>query len=298
MGTINEKIAYLSETKELIKDAIISKGVSVLDTDPFRNYAEKINSIKDGLPYTKTNTQQLCDGFDLYEYYDYVVEVNGTTYSITGVKGDLVEADSSECSGNLCWTSNGTVEVKLQGTSTYKYSFDETSVCLDLNEYVEQGYPVYPLTSTYQMFYNQDNLLEVTQLPSLSEVTNAQFMFSATEQKQLKKIPRLTFSNKLTNGTNIVMNTSVTEIDLSYSDFLNLKLTDYNGVIATNTNLTTVYLDGIKNLSITDSTKYFFNSTNQNLKTIYMRGADQTSIDSINKALSNAFFSGVEIITE
>ena len=296
--SIENKLNYLSTTKNLIKEAIKSKGVSVLDTDPFRDYANKINLIESGLPYTKANISSVCNGNDLYEVYDVVIDINGVKHTIPGVLGELIESGSSECLGNLCWTSNGVVEIRLQGSKTYKYSFDETSVCLDLNEYVEQGLDVYPLTNTYQMFYNQDYLLEVTQLPSLSEVTNAQYMFSATEQKPLRKIPRLTFSNKLTNATNIVMQTSVTEIDLSNSDFLNIELENYNGVIAANPNLTTLYLDGIKNLNITDTTKYFVNPTNKSLKTIYMRGSDQASINSINQALKNAFLSGIQIITE
>lgn len=48
MGTIAEKLTYLEGTKSAIKDAIISKGVEVTDTDTFRSYAEKIESIEAG----------------------------------------------------------------------------------------------------------------------------------------------------------------------------------------------------------------------------------------------------------
>ena len=43
---IIENLEYLKETKEAIKEAIINKGVSVQDTDTFRSYAEKIDSIE------------------------------------------------------------------------------------------------------------------------------------------------------------------------------------------------------------------------------------------------------------
>lgn len=48
MGTIADKLNYLNETKEAIKTSIINKGVEVSDTDTFRSYAEKIDSIEAG----------------------------------------------------------------------------------------------------------------------------------------------------------------------------------------------------------------------------------------------------------
>ena len=48
MGTINEKLNYLSQTKENIKQAIKGKGVEITDSDSFRSYADKIGTIKAG----------------------------------------------------------------------------------------------------------------------------------------------------------------------------------------------------------------------------------------------------------
>lgn len=47
-NTIQDKLAYLAETKEAIKQSIIAKGVSVSDSDTFRSYANKIGSIETG----------------------------------------------------------------------------------------------------------------------------------------------------------------------------------------------------------------------------------------------------------
>lgn len=44
MGTL-DKSSYLLRTKELIKEALIEKGVEVSDTDTFRSYASKVKSI-------------------------------------------------------------------------------------------------------------------------------------------------------------------------------------------------------------------------------------------------------------
>ena len=46
MGTLSEKLQYLNDTKERIKEAIISKGQSVSSSDTFRSYASKISAIE------------------------------------------------------------------------------------------------------------------------------------------------------------------------------------------------------------------------------------------------------------
>lgn len=57
--TIADKLTYLNETKQAIKQAIIDKGVEVADTDTFRNYANKIGEIsasEDGFYLKRTYT--------------------------------------------------------------------------------------------------------------------------------------------------------------------------------------------------------------------------------------------------
>lgn len=46
MGTITEKLQYLNETKNKIKQILISKGQEVLDKDTFRSYVDKIDNIQ------------------------------------------------------------------------------------------------------------------------------------------------------------------------------------------------------------------------------------------------------------
>lgn len=43
-----KKLAYLAETKSLIKAALIEKGQAVSDTDTFRSYADKVLAIEAG----------------------------------------------------------------------------------------------------------------------------------------------------------------------------------------------------------------------------------------------------------
>lgn len=40
-----EKLKYLQETKDLIKEAIINKGQIITDKDTFRSYVDKIQNI-------------------------------------------------------------------------------------------------------------------------------------------------------------------------------------------------------------------------------------------------------------
>lgn len=48
MGTLADKLNYLNETKKQIKTALQEKGVEVLNTDPFRSYANKISEMSSG----------------------------------------------------------------------------------------------------------------------------------------------------------------------------------------------------------------------------------------------------------
>lgn len=53
--SLSDKINYLEETKNQIKTAIQNKGVTVIDSDSFRSYANKINQIEVG-GETSSNT--------------------------------------------------------------------------------------------------------------------------------------------------------------------------------------------------------------------------------------------------
>nr|UVX78852.1 MAG: hypothetical protein [Bacteriophage sp.] len=46
--SLENKLTYLNDTKEAIKQAIIDKGVSVTEADTFRSYATKIGEIQSG----------------------------------------------------------------------------------------------------------------------------------------------------------------------------------------------------------------------------------------------------------
>ena len=45
MGTTADKLAYLEDTKAAIREAISARGVELSESDPFREYAERIGEI-------------------------------------------------------------------------------------------------------------------------------------------------------------------------------------------------------------------------------------------------------------
>ena len=49
MATI-DKLNYLNETKEQIKDALNNLGAEITDEDTFRSYVDKINELADEYP--------------------------------------------------------------------------------------------------------------------------------------------------------------------------------------------------------------------------------------------------------
>lgn len=62
MGTINDKLQYLRETKALMKKAITEKGAAVSETDTFRRYPEKIEEVRseEGPGAAPSQTKGLC----------------------------------------------------------------------------------------------------------------------------------------------------------------------------------------------------------------------------------------------
>lgn len=64
MGTLEQKINYLKQTKQEIANAIRSKGIEVSDTDSFRSYASKIETIEGGNSnnYVTLDGEQIITG--------------------------------------------------------------------------------------------------------------------------------------------------------------------------------------------------------------------------------------------
>lgn len=83
MGSIAEKLDYLSQTKEEIRQAIVDKGVEVSDTDTFRSYAGKINEITGGVTCEAEGVEIELSGDFLTASKIYTIKVTDDKILIT-----------------------------------------------------------------------------------------------------------------------------------------------------------------------------------------------------------------------
>ena len=84
MGTIADKLTYLSNTKAAIKNAITAKGVTVSDGDTFRSYADKISSISGGGSTTGSLQEHIYD-------YNTRLDVSDSCFDLTeNISGQII----------------------------------------------------------------------------------------------------------------------------------------------------------------------------------------------------------------
>ena len=90
MSSINEKLDYLNDTKQLIRSSLVQRGQTVDDSTPFRDYASKILNI---------DTQS--------DFIDNRTVINDFTYQNDGYYKDMPNSDDYKvnttvlCIGNL-----------------------------------------------------------------------------------------------------------------------------------------------------------------------------------------------------
>ena len=68
MSTIAQKITYLNETKQLLKQSLNDLGAKITDEDTFRSYVDKINQLAEELPQDETEEAQFMATIDKLEY--------------------------------------------------------------------------------------------------------------------------------------------------------------------------------------------------------------------------------------
>ena len=167
MGNITEKLLYLAETKELIKEAIIEKGVDMDEDVTFREYAEYINEIEGGeiqlqaktaMPTGKTFIVSPDSDYDGLSSVTVVGDANlkaeniakdVTIYGVTGIH----EGDNKVSEVNIYEESGGFAIVFEGGSAvTGSATFDENGLPIGL--VADNGSTVnftagYPTSVTY-----------------------------------------------------------------------------------------------------------------------------------------------------
>lgn len=209
MGTIADKLTYLNATKAAIKNAIVNKGVSVADTDTFRSYADKIESIETGIEEISTADAMTA----------LLVEANvGKVYRFTGTtddtytNGDLYEVMQEEIADPLAgtWVFNNTLDFSSLGlsqdddiywsvnfTTLSGIALNAISIAYSSSEYsmeykegtgVPTPYPAYCSGDLYGTIGWQDeNFKTITITSKLSEVTNGDTLLAWLQANATKQ---------------------------------------------------------------------------------------------------------------
>ena len=146
MSTLNNKLDYLDETKQLIKQAIIDKGQEVSDEDTFRSYVDKISDIETGND-TKDATATSND--ILYPETAYISNGKVTGNIMPTYSSNTTLSQTNTISRSLSYNLldiNYDVKIAIVSDEDYKFNFCnivdneidyENSAYITLNDFEE-----------------------------------------------------------------------------------------------------------------------------------------------------------------
>lgn len=192
MGTINEKLTYLNETKEAIKTAITNKGVTVEDADTFRSYAEKIDSIVGGASID-TYIETSFESSEKYIGTKAIKELPDFTYTGTSANTKL----------NTERFFNGLRGLKIMpkidfGTnrpSSFNYFFYDCQSLEDISNLLELD--TTDVATCNYMFYNCFALTNIPEFDTGKSTTFNYFLYAdnASSRYNLQSIAKLNFES-------------------------------------------------------------------------------------------------------
>lgn len=122
--SILDKLNHLNDTKDLIRQAIIAKGISVSESDTFRSYAEKIAAISTGgsggeitgtTPKTVTLAEACEAGDIVFVVRKSLIDPNAVNYPIK--TADIL--GTSPAPYDNCSAINATSGIRLSGDGNF-----------------------------------------------------------------------------------------------------------------------------------------------------------------------------------
>lgn len=187
MGTTSNKLNYLNQTKEQIKNVLLSEGIEVSSSDTFRSYVDKIKSLHKNIGSRTINENGEYnaeeDGLDGYNQVLVNIEPNLTSKTITapgtykavddnadGYNEVIVDIEPGGGSANLIAksiTANGTYTAEDDNADGYNQIIVNVNAASGIaggavNEMIRMiDLPIYLLNSAKTMDetnYNDDNI--------------------------------------------------------------------------------------------------------------------------------------------
>ena len=248
--SITNKLTYLEQTKEGIKQAIINKGVNVSDSDTFRSYIDKIDSITTGGGSgSDCNVSTCWDSLgynDVPQYLD-----DAVTY------GAQIKDTWDASSTSFNFSNNADIiyfpSLDVSNVSIISFGYDTNL------QYVGRLNVSSKIRELNNLFNGCKKLMEVDGINTwdTSGVTTMSFAFSDCESLKSLDLSNWDVSN-VTNMWKTFYNcSSLTSLDLSGWNTSNV--TDMTTIIGNCTKLEKV--DGFLDLTSCDyssSYSYFF----------------------------------------
>ena len=126
MSNLENKLAYISDTKLAIKEAIRNKGITVNENDTFRSYADKINNIETSVVINKIGKENRM-------MYHKVNKGGSYIYTSTQITGAVPEADYVLFSTS--YRQSATAGCTIYNRQTGKYmEFEATPIIVEYNQ--------------------------------------------------------------------------------------------------------------------------------------------------------------------
>lgn len=231
---INDKLDYLLDTKQAIKQAIIDKGQEVADTDTFRSYAEKIEAIETG------------GGEDMLQAR--VDETNSCYYLFSNYGGTRVYIDKLDTS-NVTTMANMFYNCsKLQGVNVSNFSttnvIDMSNMffsCGELQELDLSSFDTSNVTTMTSMFQGCKKLtsLDVSSFDT-SNVTNVNQMFNNCNA--LTKLDLRNFDTKKLTSFYYMFSLCKQLVELNLSSFNTTNVSNFQNMFTQCNALATINL--------------------------------------------------------